>query len=245
MEVLVLSWTVSHKSEADTVNKMLYRSIDRWMQRLQWPVAILAVIWLPFVVWGIVNLASRVLLAPYSTLAFCGGIALFFFAWRSILRFRSIGPWLMRAEHEATHLLFAIITCHPIVGLSRQERQGSYVRFLGSGNWLIQIAPYFFPTAAVFFWFFALLIPFGYFLPWTSVALGIATGFHVVSTIREIRRDQAELQALSWKFCWMFLPTANLLMLGLLVAFSHGGFQGLYDFLGEIFEPITTFSRPV
>jgi hypothetical protein len=149
----------------------------------------------------------------------------------------------MRAEHEATHLVFALITCHPIVGLSRAERQGTYVRFLGSGNWLIQIAPYFFPTAAVFLWCIALLIPFGYFLPWTSVALGLATGFHVVSTIREIRRDQAELRTLSWKFCWMFLPAANLLMLGMLIAFSHNGFEGLSVFFGDIFQPIMSLAR--
>jgi len=222
---------------------VLYRSVDRWVQRLQWPVAILAVIWMPCLVWAILLLGSRVFLSPFSTLAFGGGIVLFVFAWRTILRFRTIGPWLMRAEHEATHLLFALMTLHPIVGLSREERQGSYVRFLGSGNWLIQIAPYFFPTAAVFLWLFALMIPFGYFLPWTSIALGIATGFHVVSTIREIRRDHAELQALSWKFCWMFLPTANLLMLGLLVAFSHNGFEGLSEFVGEMLQPITALSR--
>ncbi len=213
------------------------------MQRLQWPVAILSVIWLPCLVWAVLLLGRRILLSPFTTLAYCGGIALFVFAWRFLLRFRSIGPWLMRAEHEATHLLFALITLHPIVGLSREERQGSFVRFLGGGNWLIQIAPYFFPTAAVFLWFFALMIPFGYFLPWTSIALGIATGFHVVSTVREIRRDQAELMALSWKFCWMFLPTANLLMLGLLVAFSYNGFEGLSQFVREMLQPMSALSR--
>jgi hypothetical protein len=225
---------------------MLYRSVDLWVQRLQWPVAWLAVLWMPCLVWAILLLAQRVVLSPFSTIAYCGGIALFFFAWRFILRFRTIGPWLMRAEHEATHLLFALITLHPIVGLSRHERQGTYVRFLGSGNWLIQIAPYFFPTAAVILWFLALvmmLFPLGFLLPWTSVALGVATGFHVVSTIREIRRDHAELQALSWKFCWMFLPTANLLMLGLLVAFSQNGFEGLAKFVSEMFQPIAALTR--
>jgi len=230
--------TASRKSEVDTVNSVLYRSIDRWVQRLQWPTAGLAVIWLPFLIWAVLGLSRRVLTAPLATLIFCSGIAVFVLVWRFLLRFQTIGPWLMRAEHEATHLLFALMTAHPIVGLSREERQGSYVRFLGSGNWLIQIAPYFFPTAAVFLWFIALLIPFGSFLPWTNIALGMATGFHVVSTIREIRRDQEELRSLSWRFCWMFLPTANLLMLGLLVAFSHNGFAGLYDFIGDMFQPI-------
>ncbi|MDZ4850695.1 MAG: hypothetical protein SGI77_15520 [Pirellulaceae bacterium] len=193
---------------------------------------------MPSLVWATYCLASRVLIMPRSTIAFCGGVFVFVLVWRFILRFHWMGPWLMRAEHEATHLLFALLTFHPIVGLSREEKRGSHVRFLGSGNWIIQIAPYFFPTAAVILWLFAIFLPLSFFfLPWTSIALGIATGFHVVSTIREIRRDQKELIALSWKFCWMFLPSANILMLGFLIAFSKDGFSGLGEFIGDMIDP--------
>ncbi len=219
---------------------MMHRSIDRWIQRLQWPIAIVVVVFSPCLLWATFQLASRVVLAPLSTLAFGGGVVLFMAAWRFILKFRAIGPWLMRAEHEATHLLFALLTLHPIVGLSREEKSGSYVRFLGRGNWLIQIAPYFFPTAAILFWFLALWIPLGAYLPWTGIALGIATGFHVVSTIREIRRDHEELKALSWKFCWMFLPAMNLLMLCFLIAFAKDGFSGLSNFMSDLIQPLKT-----
>ena len=232
----------SHNSGFDTANSVLHRSIDRWIQRLQWPVAITVVALSPCVLWAALQLASRVLLAPLSTLAFSGGVVLFMIAWRSILKFRMIGPWLMRAEHEATHLLFAILTLHPIVGLSREEKSGSYVRFLGRGNWLIQIAPYFFPTAAIPFWLLAYLaswIPVVGYLPWPGVALGVATGFHVVSTIREIRRDHEELKALSWKFCWMFLPASNLFMLGCLIAFAKDKFSGLYQWMADLLHPLS------
>ena len=217
---------------------MLYRSFDRWIQRLQWPVAVIALLCLPCIFWAVYQLAGRVVLAPISTIAFAGGVVIFVVVWRFILRFRAFGLWLMRAEHEATHLLFALITFHPIVGLSREERNGSHVRFIGSGNWLIQISPYFFPTAAIFLWFLSSLFPFGNYLPWTAIALGIATGFHVVSTFREIQRDQAELKTLSWKFCWMFLPTANLLMLGFLIAFAKDGFSGLAEFSRDVIQPL-------
>jgi hypothetical protein len=217
----------------------MYRTFDFWLQRLQWPIAIIAAVWLPIIAWACLRLAKTVWQAPFHTLLFLSGIGVFILGWRWIFRFQQVGLWLMRAEHEATHLLFAVLTGHPIVGWSRQSRQGSYIRFLGHGNWLIQIAPYFFPTAAVVLWLVALLIPFGSLLGLTSLALGFATGFHVVSTWREIYRDRDELLALSSRFCWLFLPSANLLMLGGLIAYSQDGFRRLATFLSDVSFPLS------
>lgn len=172
------------------------------------------------------------------TIAFLGGVILFVTCWRVYFRFQKVGLWLMKAEHELTHLIFAALTGHPIVGVTRELNRGSHVQFVGSGNWLITIAPYFFPTAAIVFWFIAVLVPFGTVFYLTNFALGFATGFHVVSTIREIRRDQAELVELSWRFCWYFLPSANLLILGLLLSFSQTGLTGMAQFVSDSFSPI-------
>jgi hypothetical protein len=217
---------------------MWYRLVDIWIERLKWPTAALAIAWLPFIVWACLRLSIQVLSAPLGTIAFGAGLALFIAGWKLYLRFQSIGLWLMRAEHEATHLLFAMVTFHPVVGLSRESRNGSHVRFLGSGNWLIQISPYFFPTAAVVLWVFAALIPFSSFFFLKSIVLGFATGFHVVSTIREIKRDQDELRSLSWKFCWLFLPAANLVLLGAMLAYSQDGWSGFYRFFSDTLYPL-------
>jgi hypothetical protein len=218
---------------------MLYRHVDRRLEQLKWPLGVLATAWLPFIAWACVLLFAKIISAPIGTLAFGLGLGLFIIGWKIYLRFKRLGLWLMRAEHEATHLLFAILTFHPIVGLSRDSRHGSHIRFIGSGNWLIQIAPYFFPTAAIFLWLVAAFIPFGSLLYLSSIAVGFATGFHVVSTIREIRRDHAELRDLSWKFCWLFLPAANLAMLGLMLAYSQDGRRGMGSFLGDLFLPVS------
>ncbi len=212
---------------------MWHRLVDSWVERLKWPVAVFAIAWLPFIVWACLMLVVKVLSAPFGTIAFGAGLALFIASWKFFLRFQSIGLWLMRAEHEATHLLFAVLTLHPIVGLSRESRHGSHVRFLGSGNWLIQISPYFFPTAAIVLWFFAALIPFSTIFFLKSIVLGFATGFHVVSTVREIKRDREELRSLSWKFCWLFLPSANLLLLGAMLAYSQNGWTGFGRFFSD------------
>jgi len=219
--------------------------VDLWLNRLKWPVAFLAVLWTPLLCWAWVLLGYRIAGQPFSSLFFGAGFVLFFMAWKSILRYRSVWRWLMRAEHEATHLLFAALTAHPIIGWRdhlHQRRETSEsskesVHFIGEGNWLIQVAPYFFPTAAGILWFTALFIPLG-FLGWTTIALGFATGFHVTSTILEIRADRDELGHLRWRFCWMFLPAANLLLLGCLLTFAQEGFSGIFHFLSDSWQPI-------
>ncbi len=214
-----------------------YRFIDESIEKIKWPVAIATAVYTPFLVWASLQLAWKIILSPTSFITFSIGVALFVTVWRFYFRYSRIGTWMMRAEHEATHLLFAILTFHPFLGFSRKERAGMYIRFLGEGNWLIQISPYFFPTAAIFLWILAVIfVPLGTLFGVTQMALGFATGFHVVSTYREIRRDRAELEQLSWRFCWLFLPAANLLILGCLLGFSNSGLSGIFEFIQSSFR---------
>ena len=242
--------------------RLVHRRIDLWLERLKWPVAFAAVLWTPLLCWAWVLLSNRVIAQPFTSLWFGTGFVLFFIVWKLFLKYRRIWRWLMRAEHEATHLLFAALTGHPIIGWRASDRPQSSddlvnkpgndlgnnsrgskktrnppVHFVGEGNWLIQIAPYFFPTSAGILWLAALFIPLG-FLGWTTIALGFATGFHVTSTILEIRADREELAQLGWRFCWMFLPAANLFLLGALLSFSQEGFSGIFHFMGDSWRPI-------
>jgi len=239
-----------------------YRRIDWWLERLKWPVAFVAVLWTPLLIWAWILLGYRVIEQPFASLWFTAGFISFFIAWKSILRYRRLWRWLVRTEHEATHLLFAAMTGHPIIRWQPQrdsaasepiesskrsskqiqetdskKRGDPPVHFVGEGNWLILIAPYFFPTAAGILWFAALFIPLG-FLGWTTIALGLATAFHVTSTIIEIRADRDELQQIGWRFCWMFLPAANLLLLGCLLSFSQQGISGMIQFISDSWQPI-------
>jgi hypothetical protein len=229
-----------------------YRRVDWWIERLKWPVAVVAVLWTPLLIWAWVLLGYRVVDQPFATLWFAAGVLLFFVSWKSILRYRSLWRWLMRAEHEATHLLFAALTGHPVLSWKPEndtssndpdsndpKRNTPTPSVPKPGNWLIQIAPYFFPTAAGILWIAAIFIPLG-FLGWTTIALGLATGFHVTSTIIEIRADRDELQQLGWRFCWMFLPAANLMVIGCLLSFSQEGFTGIFHFLSDSLQPIQT-----
>ena len=58
---------------------------------------------------------------------------------------RSRFTLILTLEHEITHALFAIVTFHRVTGLRATAFRGGQVRFVGEGNWLITVAPYFFP----------------------------------------------------------------------------------------------------
>ena len=71
------------------------------------------------------------------------GMFLYMVSW--LIIFRNIhGNWFLVIEHELTHTLFALFTFHRIVDLRVTDIGGGYVSYVGTGNWLILIAPYFF-----------------------------------------------------------------------------------------------------
>ena len=45
------------------------------------------------------------------------------------------------------------------------------------------------------------------------VVMGVTLAYHLLSTWEETHREQTDLQKTGWGFVWVFLPTANLLML--------------------------------
>lgn len=209
---------------------MISTQIDRVVAWLKWPAAILAIVSLPFWVVALLMLVWDVLQSPLRILPFAVGVTAFVLLWKSWFNKRPLGNWAIQFEHEVTHLLFAWLTLHRVVGFRASLAEGSQVQIRGHGNWLITSAPYFFPTLAVVLWIVSWLLPIP-FLPWSSLVLGFAVGYHVVSTWRETHRDQDDLKQLGWRFVWLFLPTANIVMLGCMLAYSFNGFEAVFAFL--------------
>lgn len=210
--------------------------LDQVLGKLKWPAAVLAISITPLLLWSLVQLTWRVVWNPWSLLPFAAGAATFVFVWRRFLARNSMGRFLITLEHEVTHALFAYLTLHKVVGFRASLGQGGEVKYLGRGNWLITVAPYFFPTASLILFLLAFLLPFPA-LPWTSFLLGVALGYHVISTIRETNRDQTDIQELGQLFCWLFLPAANIAVVGILIAFAHDGHAGLQQWYADLFVP--------
>jgi hypothetical protein len=214
--------------------------IDQLVNYCKWPMAIFTLVLTPALVWSSLQLVSRIIANPSWSLFPCiAGVATFVFLWRRWLGRLAIGRWLVTMEHEITHAIFAVLTGHKIVSIRATMGHGGEVRYEGRGNWLITAAPYFFPTAALVLSLVAYILPFAG-LPWPSFLLGIALGYHFVSTYRETHRDQSDLKELSTLFCWMFLPAANIAIIAFLIAYAHNGSEGVSTWIADTRQPISS-----
>lgn len=209
------------------------RFVDRFLNALKWPVALVAVLLLPAI--GVVGwrLLARVVAEPGPMLPFFAGLGLFAALWWLLLRRRGWGGFVETFEHELVHVVFALLTFHPVVGFKVTQRDGGEMRYRGEGNWLITISPYFFPTLCVATGIVLAFVP-ARSLPWWNGLLGAGFGFHLVSIFREAHREQPDLRRAGWLFTLLFLPAANLVSLGSVLAFARDGLGGLGGFLAAI-----------
>ncbi|MDA0590671.1 MAG: M50 family metallopeptidase [Planctomycetota bacterium] len=203
--------------------------IDTALKWLRWPSALFLLLVLIPTLSACVSLLGEIVKTPEPILPFAGGLGLYLVFWTlSIRQWRT--TWLSTLEHELTHALFAMLTFHRVVGIRTTWRNGGHVRYLGTGNWLITLAPYFFPTVCMLLLPLFILVPFLE-TPIGDAVLGAAFAYHVTSTIRETHRGQSDLHKAGFLFCLMVLPGLNLLTHGLVLAWCHGGNAGLVSFV--------------
>ncbi len=139
------------------------------------------------------------------------------------------GSFLTITEHELTHMLFAVLTLHKPKELEVNQDRGGSFSFIGEGNWLIALAPYFFPTFT-----FVLMIGVSIYeaiyhkLPdFHLILFGIFIGYHFIVTLFEIHPKQTDFIVAGPIFTICFLPGINLLMYGALFAYILRGWEGI------------------
>lgn len=203
--------------------------LDTAVNMLKWPTALAALALLPSCVVALARLLGAISRQPTPLLWFGVGAGGYWLAWRLILRRPLLGSFLPTLEHELTHALFALLTFHPITAVKATWRGDGIMRYLGEGNWLITIAPYFFPTLSVLLMLVFWALPASW-RPGASGLLGVTVAYHFISTWRETHRDQPDLRKVRLPFALMFLPGANLVSFGAVLAFAHGGGPGLSTF---------------
>ena len=198
--------------------------IDKLINMLKWPVAVYMLLSLPAYVQSLAYFRFSSL--PY--LAMFGGFFLFFIA-RTMMD-SSVKANMEVVAHELTHAFFAVITLHKVKGIRvNPDDSGGEMSFSGEGNWLIIIAPYFFPLLGMVY-MIAVSI-------YTSFApsnllingfLGYFIGYHLDTVGSQIHEKQTDLPKVSYKFCAMFLPSANLLAVGSMLAFNTRSWDGIW-----------------
>lgn len=115
--------------------------------------------------------------------------------------------------HELTHALWGALLGARISGL-RVSGSGGYVK-LSQSNWLIALAPYFFPlyTFIVILAYYILLIFFDlrpYAFAWLGL-IGFTLGFHFVFMIYALAQDQQDVRNYGRVFSFGMIYLINML----------------------------------
>lgn len=198
---------------------------------------------LPFLAWGYGreawHLIARVSVHSSRWQAFGIGFGLFVPVW---LLFRERLTFLLTMEHELTHLIVGLLFLKKPYAFQATAHQGGAV-WLGGHNFLIGLAPYFLPTISFLLLPFSLVLQRNYVPPFL-VILGFSVAYHVLSTFQELHFQQTDLKQAGWIFCLLFLPVANLICYGMIVAFVNGGFDECGQFcVGGIKEGLRLVAR--
>ncbi len=194
---------------------------------------IITLLILPFVGYGFgVALYGRASAAslPTQFVPFALGFAAFYLFWRFFKNWLQI---VCTFEHEITHVLFGLLFLKWPSEFVVTFRKGGHVKLSGS-NFIIFLAPYFFPTVSY------LLVPFFFLVPESSLplfyaVLGASVAFHLVSTWAELHLKQTDLQKAGYIFSFCFLPVANLVFYGALIVLIFGGGTEFLSFWKEGF----------
>ncbi|NEW60932.1 hypothetical protein GSY74_06510 [Sulfurovum sp. bin170] len=143
------------------------------------------------------------------------GMGAYFIIWFVLFRNR-IGRLLLILEHEITHTIFALISFNKIIEI-RAHMVGGYMRYMGTegrrqGNWLIDVSPYFFSTLGV-----AVIgiihISSPTYYPILMGILGYTLVHHVYNVIISFHPRQSDIVEVGLPFSFLFLPSANLAMI--------------------------------
>jgi len=209
--------------------------IDRIFALIKWPVGVFALLILPGTVWALYDLGHAFYPHHKLYLPFLGGFFAYIILWNTFLKSPTWGSLMSTFEHELTHAVFAWATLHPVIDFKTTWKSGGHIKFRGEGNWLISIAPYFFPTASVAVALALIWMP-DKWLMWTNGILGVTVAYHMTSTWIETHRDQPDLHKTTFTFALMFLPAANLVWYGLVVAFAFGGADATWEFMKHVID---------
>lgn len=201
-----------------------HRHADIIINLMKWPSAGLSVLILPPAVTTFYDCIVSLWRLTNVGLAFCVGIAVFALAIGLFPRLRRPGFWAT-FEHEMTHVLFALLTFHPVGSMQATSENGGWMTYGGRGNWLITISPYFFPTAPLLAACITSLLP----GPIRLFGVGVTSMmfcWHIFTTIRETHVQQTDLQDVGFRFAFIFLPGISVLCAGITVALTVRGGVG-------------------
>jgi hypothetical protein len=198
---------------------------------LKWLKFFIAIVLLPVCVGGAMAL-GRVLAASGNAatvwVPLLGGAA----CWLVVYQLLPRPAWIYVLGHELTHALWAWLFGGKVKRMKVSSKGGHVI--VTKNNFLISLAPYFFPLyAIVVVLVFALGNLFWDWRPelvWFHLLLGAAYAFHVTLTIETLRIEQSDITQHGYAFSGVVIFLGNLALLLLAVPLLASGVRVLTAF---------------
>lgn len=197
--------------------------LDKFVNLFKWPAAVLALWTVPAFFQSLDYFGFR----NIYFISLVGGFFMYFIAQVSMDSGAKTSMQII--AHELTHSFFAVLTFHKVKHIRvADDNSGGSMGFVGEGNWLIIIAPYFFPLFCLVYMIGASIYLKVMPMTWViSVLFGYFVGYHVDTVASQIHDKQTDLKEVGYPFCFMFLPGANFWILGCLLAYNSRGWDGI------------------
>jgi hypothetical protein len=125
-------------------------------------------------------------------------------------------------KHELCHNFFAILTFRKPTALHVTAGKGGEFQHEGKTNFLMILAPYFFPLLSSIVMLISLLGIRSHSL--LLGLLGAAVGFDFATALKDIHLKQPDLRKYGLFFSWCFILFAVLVFYGMLIAYVTGGY---------------------
>ena len=208
----------------------MQKFLNRFIELLKWPAALFMLVSMP----ALFQSLAWFKFMQLKYFAMFGGFFIYFVS--KTMSDASLKANMQIIAHELTHAFFALLTLHKVKSIKlAEDDSGGAMSFEGEGNWLIVVAPYFFP---LFAFFVMLFIPFlGVYSQSLLVNAGIGylIAYHLDTVASQINEKQTDFAKVSAKFCWMFLPGANLWVVGFLLAYNSKQWLGVMQYQKLVF----------
>ena len=194
---------------------------------------------LHILLWGVLSvgygvafyeLIERVLRSAMHLQYVLFGMGAYLLLWFAVLRHR--GRFWRTFEHELTHAIFALLSGHRVQYFRASEDEGGSIHHVGKteNNFLISLAPYFFPTSSVVPLILLFLVS-PPVVPYVEFAVGMTLVYHIVSTLDEARPRQPDLKEHGLVFSYAFIALMNFVCLGSVLAMTGFGAEAGWNFL--------------
>lgn len=149
--------------------------------------------------------------------------------------------WLIFG-HEFTHLIFALLMFKKPSSFLVESNLGGFIGFRASSNFILALAPYFFPTFTVILLLLKPAVNHWYY-NYYQFFMGLTFGFHLIMTLKQARPWQPDFRATGVLFAYVFTILMNIISITIIFVVLMEDWNMAWIYLKDGFINLYSFFR--